>query len=318
MPSDRLTHSDGLAASVEAVLAGAELELSAADAGVDPADLADAVETFRTAGLAALRQRQDRTWFQARIALPAWDTAEATVAARIAPHLDHLDDGRAAWWFLRKHPYWRLRVRTAHHDTATTLLDDLVTAGAIDHWRPGIYEPESAAFGGDPAMTIVHDLFCADSRGVLTHARQHTPQLGRRELSLLFIRALHQHAGLDWFEAGDVFDRVARTRPAPADADATRVDTLAATMSPLLALPVQADTPLFAPGGPLAHAAPWLAGFIQAGQRLDDAATTGRLDRGLRAVLAHIVIFHWNRLGLSAQAQGILAHAAKAAILPRS
>ena len=56
-------------------------------------------------------------------------------------------------------------------------------------------------------MTVVHDLFCADSRGALRYAVQQTPQLGRRELSLLLIRALQQHAGLDWFEAGDVFDR---------------------------------------------------------------------------------------------------------------
>jgi thiopeptide-type bacteriocin biosynthesis protein len=92
---------------------------------------------------------------------------------------------------------------------------------------------------------------------------------------------------------------------------------MAMTMRPLLTIPVEADTRLFSPEGPVGCAAPWLTGFIQAGQRLGDAATTGRLDRGLRATLAHIVIFHWNRLGLSAQAQGILAHAAKAAILPR-
>jgi hypothetical protein len=38
----------------------------------------------------------------------------------------------------------------------------------------------------------------------------------------------------------------------------------------------------------------------------------------VRAVLAHVLIFHWNRLGLSAAAQGILARAATAATLPRS
>ncbi len=319
MPPDRLTLSpDQVAARVEAVLAGAPLETSAADVGVDPADLADAVQTYRAAGLTALQRRHDRAWFQARIALPDWTNAEATFAAQIAPRLDQLDAGQAAWWFLRKYPYWRLRVRTADQHAAATLLDELVKAGAIDHWRPGIYEPEAAAFGGSDAMDVVHDLFCADSRGVLTYARQHAPGLGRRELSLLLIRALQQHAGLDWFEAGDVFDRIAQMRPAPADADAVRVDTLATRMRPLLAITVQADTPLFAPGGPVTYATPWLAGFIQAGQQLGEAATAERLGRGLRAVLAHIVIFHWNRLGLSAQTQGILAHAAKAAILPRS
>src|SRR5262249_51931016 len=135
---------------------------------------------------------------------------------------------------------------------------------------------------------------------------------------LVLIRALQQHAGLDWFEAGDVFDRVAQMRPIPGDTDAGRVDTFAKRMRPLLAVAVQADMPLFAPHGPVAYAAPWLAAYIHAGQRLGEAATGVRLERGMRAVLAHIVIFHWNRLGLSAQTQGILAHAAKAAILPRS
>jgi hypothetical protein len=135
----------------------------------------------------------------------------------------------ANWWFLRKHPDWRLRVRTDHHQAVGALLDDMVAAGTIGCWRPSIHEPETPAFGGESAMTIVHDLFCADSRGVLTYALQQTPE------------------------------------------PATR-----------------------------------------------DAAVTGSLDRGLRSILAQIMIFHSNRLGLSAQAQGVLAHAAKAAVLPRS
>ncbi len=315
MPVDRLIlFANQLAARVEAVLAGVALERSAAD----QADLAEAVETYRAAGLAALQRRHERAWFQARVTPPQWLSAEATFAAHVAPRLDQLDGGKAVWWFLRKHPHWRLRVRASDHATVETLLDDLVAAGTIDRWRPGIYEPEAAAFGGPVAMNVVHELFCADSRGVLTYARQHTPQLGRRELSLLLIRALQHHAGLDWFEAGDVFDRVAQMRPTPADTDADRVDTLATTMRPHLAIAVQPDMPLFAPAGPVAYAAAWLAAFIQAGQELGEAAATGRLDRGLRAILAHIVIFHWNRLGLSAQTQGILAHAAKAAILPGS
>jgi thiopeptide-type bacteriocin biosynthesis protein len=315
MPADRLTLSSGLlAARVEAILAGTALARSA----VDGLDLTDAVETYRAAGRAALQRRDEHGWFQARITPAEWGRMEATFAERVAPRLDQLDNGHAAWWFLRKHPDWRLRVRTDHHHAVAAVLDDLVTAGTIGGWRPGIYEPETAAFGGDLAMTVVHDLFCADSRGVLTYAVQQTPELGRRELSLVLIRALQQHAGLDWFEAGDVFDRVAQMRPRPAEADVGRVLTLATRMRPLLSVEVRCDMPLFASTGPVAFAAPWLAAFIDTGWHLGDAAATGSLDRGLRSVLAQIVIFHWNRLGLSAHAQGILAHAAKAAVLPRS
>lgn len=315
MIADRLNLSSGqLAARVEAVMAGTAPDRSA----VDGLDLTEAVETYRAAGRAALQRRDERAWFQARIRPADWASVEAIFAEGVAPRLNQLDDGHAAWWFLRKHPDWRLRVRTDHHHAVAAVLDDLVAAGTIGGWRPSIYEPETAAFGGEAAMTVVHDLFCADSRGVLTYAVQQTPELGRREMSLILIRALQQHAGLDWFEAGDVFDRVAQMRPNPAEADAERVLTLATQMRPLLAVEVRPDMPPFAPTGPVAFAAPWLAAFIETGRHLGDAATTGSLERGLRTILAQIVIFHWNRLGLSAHAQGILAHAAKAALLPRS
>ncbi|GAA0490576.1 hypothetical protein Ade02nite_23770 [Paractinoplanes deccanensis] len=314
MLADRLTVNPGqLAQRVEAVLAGTAVEHSA----VDGIDLTDAVETYRAAGRAALDCRQERAWFQARITWPEWVDAESVFAAHVAPRLDDVRDG-PAWWFLRKYPHWRLRVRTCDHRAVETLLDDLSSAGTIAGWQPGIYEAETAAFGGEVAMAIVHDLFCADSRGVLTYARQHTPPLGRRELSLLLLQALNRHAGLDWFEIGDVFARVAQMRPTPADHDTPGIDALAAKVHPVLASDITTEMPLFTRGGPVAYAADWLAAFIQAGRLLGEAAATGRLDRGLRAALAQIVIFHWNRLGLPAHTQGILAHAAKAATLPRS
>jgi len=304
-----------MADCVETVLAGVAVEHVSAQAGIDPYDLTDAVETYRIAGRAALHRHQERSWCQVRVRMPDWAVAEHTFATQIAPRLDRLDDGQTAWWFLRKYPHWRLRVRTTDHNAIGALLDEFVAAGTVHRWQPGIYEPEAAAFGGLTAMDAIHDLFCTDSRGILAYTRQQT-QLGRRELSLLLITALRQHAGLDWFEAGDVFDRVAQMRPTPPKADATRVDNLSSNMRPLLTIPVRADNPLFAPGGPVAHITPWLDAFIQAGQKLGEAATTGQLSRSLRTVLAHIVLFHWNRLGLPAQAQGILAHAAKAAVLP--
>jgi hypothetical protein len=45
-------------------------------------------------------------------------------------------------------------------------------------------------------------------------------------------------------------------------------------------------------------------------------ATSTDVSRGLRAVLAHVVIFHWNRLGLPAVTQATLARAAASACLP--
>ncbi|SQD98934.1 hypothetical protein FMEAI12_5000026 [Parafrankia sp. Ea1.12] len=66
-----------------------------------------------------------------------------------------------------------------------------------------------------------------------------------------------------------------------------------------------------------AHAAPWLAAFQTAGRQLGDAAAQTHLGRGLRAILTHVLIFRWNRLGPSATSQAVLAHAAATALLPR-
>lgn len=319
MPPDHLTAGPyQLASLVETVLAGTPTTTAAHQAGIDPADLDTAVQTYRTAGLTALQHHQENAWFHARIQPAAWNSAETVFRTRIGPRLDQLHHGQTQWWFLRKHPHWRTRVHTTDHQTVRALLDDLTTTGVIARWKPGVYEPETGAFGGDTAMTIVHDLFCADSRGVLNYTATDPPPMGRRELSLLLIRALQDHAGLDWFEAADVFDQVAQMRPTPPNADTTRLDQLAAQMRPLLALPANARNALFTPKGPLADATNWLAAFTTAGRQLAEAAEHGRLRRGIRAILAQIVIFHWNRLNLPAHTQAILTRAATTAILPRS
>jgi thiopeptide-type bacteriocin biosynthesis protein len=72
--------------------------------------------------------------------------------------------------------------------------------------------------------------------------------------------------------------------------------------------------PVLGPTGTLADATDWAAGFATCGQLLHGLANSGMLHRGTRAVLAHHVIFHWNRLGLSHSTQSLLAHAAKAVV----
>lgn len=315
MSSDRLTlPNHQLAHLVETVLAGSATESVAVHAGIDPVDFHDAVETYRAGGRAALEARQDSEWFNARIRPVEWATAEAAFVNVVGPSLDQLGH---PWWFLRKHPYWRIRLRTLNQKPAMALLDGLVADGVIACWASGIYEPETAAFGGSLAMANVHDLHCADSRGVLAYARLGQPPMGRRELSLLLIRAMQDHANLDWFEAAGVFDRLAQIRPDPGPGHQSQIDALAEQMLPILALRSDVRGALFAPDGPLHAAADWIAAFEAVGHQLGNAATSGRLGRGLRAVLAQVTIFHWNRLGMSAQTQGVLARAAATALLPR-
>jgi thiopeptide-type bacteriocin biosynthesis protein len=78
------------------------------------------------------------------------------------------------------------------------------------------------------------------------------------------------------------------------------------------------DGPLFAATGSLAGLVDWFAAFADAGRALRMLATEGTLQRGLRAVLTHQVLFHWNRLGLDPHTKTLLANAATDAVFADS
>ncbi|NGN91726.1 hypothetical protein G5C66_03090 [Nocardioides sp. KC13] len=318
MPTADLNPPPGrLAALVEAVVSGQSVDDIAARSGVDRADLEAAVTIYRLAGAAAVSAAHESPWFHANLTMTDHGAAERDFATLVLPQLDTIPapgDNPSAWWYLRKHPHWRVRILTDTPDLAADVLDRLITSGAISAWKRSIYEPEEHAFGGTIGTQVIHDLFCADSRGVLCYTTGPQP-LGRRETSLLLIGELLHSAGLDWFESADVFARVAAVRPSPATEDQDRTARLASTLRPLLAMPAQGRDELFAPDGLLSQAAAWRNGYLTAGQELRAAADAGVLARGPRAVIAQAIIFAWNRLGLAAHTQGVLAVAARDAVL---
>ncbi|WP_239405487.1 thiopeptide-type bacteriocin biosynthesis protein [Frankia sp. Cj3] len=114
-------------------------------------------------------------------------------------------------------------------------------------------------------------------------------------------------AGLDSYEEGDAWAKVADLRPAELDAVAPkRAVRLAQAMHRLMTVDAR---PLCDPakGGPLTGYDGWITAFEEAGQFLADLARRGQLRRGLRAVLAHHILFHANRAGLTVADQSILA-----------
>jgi thiopeptide-type bacteriocin biosynthesis protein len=322
MPSHQLVRpaipAEQIADAVLSVLAGTPAAHVAAETGIEPDDLDEAVLTYLTAGHNALERLAEQDCYQVRVHFPDWASAETTAAQHLGPRLDELHAAGAVsgWWFLRKHPCWRIRLHGQANlvDAVPPILDELTDAGLLTRWWPTIYEPETAAFGGPTGMHAVHELFCADSRGVLDYLRQPDPRIGRRELTILLCGALLRGAGQDWFEHGDVFDRVARLRPPVPDSHPAQ---LADAVRTLLAVPAHPDNPLFPLAGQAAaYATPWFEALHTAGATLRRAADAGSLDRGLRSTLSHILIFHWNRLGLSASTQAALATAARLATLP--
>lgn len=332
MPTDQLittAPSDAKGTStvraVLAVLAGNTVAETAAHAGLDAAVLADAVETFRQAGIRALADAEEtgaaQNCWQVYLEFADWATAETTAAQQLRPllHQAENDGNLAGWWFIRKHPCWRFRLHIQPgrqtENVIGDVLDQLTAAGHLTRWWPGIYEPETTAFGGGPAMTTAHRLFHTDSRAILDLATHGDAPLGRPEMSVLLITTLLNAAGLERYEQGHVWDHVSRERPLPTGITPEQTARTAKDLRHLLLADTSAGGPLFKPGSPLASTAAWADSFRRAGRDLGKNARAGTLERGLRLVLSYHVIFHWNRLGIAPRMQAALAHSARDAIL---
>ncbi|MEU9609501.1 thiopeptide-type bacteriocin biosynthesis protein [Streptomyces sp. NPDC048057] len=312
------------------VLGGTSIDVAAARACLSPRCLKDAVALYRSAGWAALDACQRPDWYQVQVQFSDWHAAEHAVVTGLWPHLRQAEsDGLiSAWWFVRKSPCWRFRVRpgpSTSTDSVRALmssaLDAMVTADAAVGWRESIYEPETYAFGGPVGMEVAHRLFHADSRALLDHAGRRIegapkyPSLGRRELSLLLLSALMRGAGLEWAEQGDVWRRVEQSRPVPSDALGEQFRVLRPAVRRLLLLDTGATGGLVGVNGPLAEVEGWLRDFSECGKCLGAARDDGELARGIRSVVERLVLFHWNRMGMPSEQQGLLARAAREATL---
>ncbi|MFE9952949.1 thiopeptide-type bacteriocin biosynthesis protein [Streptomyces sp. NPDC005531] len=307
--------------AVLAVLTGLPIADAADQHRMDPVILSDAVAVYDQAGREALgRQTSTTDWWQTYLHFTDWANSDATFTTHVLPVLREAEaDGTIdGWWYTRKHPCWRLRFHLRpKFGTKLTLgdgFDRLVSGGHLQRWWPGIYEAETAAFGGEASMTAAHALFVTDSREAQQLRQRGDLPVGPRELSVLLCTIMMRAAGLEWYEQGDVWHRVITSehRSAVNDVPADRLNARAQEIRPLLFADSDA---LLRSGGPLAPVAEWAAAFHHTGQALGHAVQSGTLDRGLRQVLSYHVIFHWNRLGLSLRGQSVLAWAARAAIL---
>lgn len=308
---------------VLAVLAGAPLADVATQAAIEPSALASAVDLYRAAGRAALQQQATRRgWRQLWITFPDQSTAEHTVATHLGPRLHEAEAAGtiSSWWFIRKHQ-WRLRLHPGRARPPGAMrtfldhaLDELRARQLITAWWETIYEPETHAFGGTQAMAVAHDLFHRDSRCILDHLARPTPTTGRREVSILLCNLLMAGATQDWYERGDIWARVVAHRP---DDPGTSPEQLRRLKPQLRRLMTVDLGPSSGPvrRGRLRFASRWVEAFEQTGKALGELASDGRLCRGLRAVLAHHILFHWNRLGITPASQATLARAARDVIL---
>jgi thiopeptide-type bacteriocin biosynthesis protein len=250
-------------------------------------------------------------WHQVNVSFPYWDSAEQTTAAHLGPRLDS-EEQLTAWWFIRKTPCWRIRYQAAPGawSGVERHLRELIGQGHLTAWTRVVYEPEVHAFGGPESMAAAHRLFHDDSRAILTYLRDQPADRHRREISLMLCSVMLRAASQDWFEQGDIWARVASYRKPPPGILPERPRLL----EPVRRL-ITADAGLKMRGGtPLVFRIGWADAYAAAGEELARIAAAGMLHRGLRDVLAHHVIFAWNRLGLPYAMQSALASTAKTVV----
>ncbi|MEV0982137.1 thiopeptide-type bacteriocin biosynthesis protein [Streptomyces sp. NPDC049915] len=328
MSLDQLTVTEPstIQRAVAAALTGLPIPDVAAQHGMKQTTLSDALAVYDQGGREALNRRASTVdWWQVYLHFTDWTKADETFTAHVLPLLQEAEAAGliGGWWYTRKHPCWRLRLRVrpgigAQLGAAEGLdrlgLHRLVADEHLVRWWPGIYEPETAAFGGAASMTAAHALFVTDSQEAPQLKQRGDLTVGPRELSVFLCTTMMRAAGLEWYEQGDVWHRVITEehRSAVSDVPADRLDARAQEIRPLLF--ADSDV-LLRPGGLLEPVAEWATAFRDAGHALGRAVQDGTLDRGLRAVLSYHVIFHWNRLGLSMRGQSVLAWACRKAIL---
>ncbi|WP_329064633.1 methyltransferase, FxLD system [Streptomyces sp. NBC_01429] len=255
-------------------------------------------------------------WWQVNLWCDTWQAAEQMAALHLGPLLTGAEEARdiSAWWFIRKRESWRLRVLPAEDRDASAFLAQmtktLTDRAAIRRADGVIYEPETRRFGGAEAMRIAHDLFHADSSHILAHlARTYEGDDHRRELGVRLATRMMTAAGQDFYEQGDIWAQFAEHRGDDGEAEPSP-GTLAAVQ---LLVTAESDNQ----DSPLTLEPDWPTAFEGAGRALAALAHHGRLTRGLRAVLTDHLLFAFNRLGISAQHQNVLATAASRVIFHR-
>ncbi|CAL9360274.1 Protein-L-isoaspartate O-methyltransferase [Streptomyces sp. enrichment culture] len=230
----------------------------------------------------------ERDWWHASISFPGDAGVSPEVAQVLASELSN-----QRFHFLRKDG--GLRLRTEH--PVADLLDRLVADQLASTWVSSVYEPEPEAFGGPEGMDVAHDLFCADSPSALAG----TGSPWAKERSVLLLSTMIRAAGLDSFEAGDVWAKLAALRPPVSPPTGPSRDRAIEAMRRLMNADAARRTDA-EPGW-----ADRVAAFENAGHQLRALTMDGRLTRGLRAVLAHHAIFTFNRAGVPASEQAATA-----------
>ncbi|MFD9428714.1 MULTISPECIES: thiopeptide-type bacteriocin biosynthesis protein [unclassified Streptomyces] len=226
------------------------------------------------------------------------------------------------FFFMHKPPgiQMRIQARTGGiveiREMLVDKISDWVSSGLIAEFQYGVYEPENYLFGGPALMEWVHRLFTADSRVWLGHhsrtgqQTQASPEPASWALSLIMIKGMLAALGVSGWEKIDVWDRIRRAGRSLGER--SRSDTGVAQLASALRQGWSDTERLVASLAPSSRAlvldhrtavqrlgAEWRHGYFESA----DASI------GPREAAALVIIFHWNRAGLSPLLQAVIAEA---------
>ncbi|MEJ2723798.1 MAG: thiopeptide-type bacteriocin biosynthesis protein [Deltaproteobacteria bacterium] len=206
----------------------------------------------------------------------------------------------ACFFFVRKPPDVRLRFQIkqgALADSIEKKLEDLAKMGFIHNAASVVYEPEVHLFGGPAIMPFIHQHFYVDSQAWIEldllsdrKPRSHCLlQVSRALMDDLFIQTLSPYDEEIW----DVWRNLQRMLPLTEE---KFEDSAAATIDALESCSCKSQ-------------AVWIRRYREANTSLAGKlalhAKFGKLESGVRSILAFIALFHYNRFGLSAKARCI-------------
>lgn len=296
--------------------------------GLPPGSLTAWRTIVAHAGLEALRSAATGAgWVQADLTLAAGPARSGRLAGVLADELEGwVGSGTAVnAWHLHKPPGVRLRVegrREALRPSVAQVLDGLVADGTLEGWRFGEYLPEAHLFGGGTGMALAHRFFTADSLAVLAWDRarhEGTATLGPAELSFLLVDSWLGRLVPDPWERWDVWCRLRWTGRVLDQARGP--GGVGADLSPDAVAWVRAVRSF---PGPWPGASRGEQAILDRHQRrmeelASDAAAAvaaGRLPVHLRQVLPFWIVFHWNRMSFTLEAQRALTRVVIAALDP--
>jgi protein-L-isoaspartate(D-aspartate) O-methyltransferase len=283
------------------------------------------------AGRAALaKEVPDENWVYLRIELKRMAVARRILQKVLYPTLLKLSRRGVIqrFWYLLKHdPQCHLRLRIfgpteqLRQEALTAVMQALRPGSprsAVTVCRELVYEPETSLFGGEWALEQVHELFYYDSRfamGWMGVEPEESANLSAHQVSVIALQHLLRAAGLDGFEQWDVWQKVVKVRPGNQAELEEAWQAYQRDMRLLVGIDPHVVAKAMAATG---HAllAEYADGLTFVGGKLWQGLKEGRLQRGLRQVLATAIVFHWNRMLFTAGEQTMLAHFMTRAMAP--